>query len=163
MNLLKRIVKLIILLSSFTLCIPIVKDIKLNEKIDNIINNKKEKELYEGFIYIPKFDYKSLIKSDESALDENLVLLPKFSDNIGENNIILAGHNNKYVFNKIYYLNEGDEIILSDFSIDYRYVVKETKYIKVDDYESLYNDNSLTLITCTNDNQERYIVIAKGE
>lgn len=163
MYLLKKIIKIILFFTSFSLCIPIVKDIKLNERIDSILNNKKQDKINVGSIYIPKFGYKSIIKKDSSALDENLVEMPKFSDDIGESNIILAGHNNKYVFNKIYYLEKGDEIIISDFSIDYRYVVSNTKYIAVDNYDALNNEDSLTLITCTNNNQERYIVIAKRE
>jgi len=140
--------------------IPVAKDIKLKQKIDNILINK-EKSIYEGTIYIPKFSYKNIIKKDESALNDNLVFMTNFSDEIGDSKIVLAGHNNKYVFNKIYYLEVGDEIILSDNSKDYRYVVNKKRYIKVDDYDSLNNKDSLTLITCTNNNQERYIVIAK--
>lgn len=145
------------------MCIPIIKDVKLTERVDGIINGKKENSIYEGYIYIPKFEYKSLIKKDKNALDENLVQMPNFSDNIGGNNIVLAGHNNKYVFHKIYYLEQGDEIIISNFNTDYRYIVNKTKYIYVNDYDSLYNEDSITLMTCTNNNQERYIVIAKRE
>ena len=159
---LKRIIKIYILLSCFIFMIPVAKDIKLKQKIDNILINK-EKSIYEGTIYIPKFSYKSIIKKDESALNDNLVFMTNFSDEIGDSKIVLAGHNNKYVFNKIYYLEVGDEIILSDNSKDYRYVVNKKRYIKVDDYDSLNNKDSLTLITCTNNNQERYIVIAKRE
>ena len=89
--------------------------------------------------------------------------MTNYSDEIGDNSVVLAGHNNKYVFNKIYYLDIGDEIILSDSSKDYRYIVYKKKYISIDDYDALNNPNSLTLITCTNNNQERYIVIAKKE
>lgn len=160
MSLLKRIIKLFIILSCFIFMIPVTKDIKLKQKIDNIIINK-EKSIYRGTIYIPKFGYKNIIKKDESALDENLVLMTNFSDEIGESSVVLAGHNNKYVFNKIYYLEQGDEIIISDNSKDYKYVVDKTKNISVDDLDSLNNKDSLTLITCTNNNQERYIVIAK--
>ena len=163
MYLLKKIVKISILFSTFLMCIPIIKDVKLTERVDGIINGKKENSIYEGYIYIPKFEYKSLIKKDKSALDENLVQMPNFSDNIGGNNIVLAGHNNKYVFHKIYYLEQGDEIIISDFNTDYRYIVNKTKYIYVNDYDSLHNNDSITLMTCTNNNQERYIVIAKRE
>ena len=159
---LKRIIKIYILLSCFIFMIPVAKDIKLKQKIDNILINK-EKSIYEGTIYIPKFSYKNIIKKDESALNDNLVFMTNFSDEIGDSKIVLAGHNNKYVFNKIYYLEVGDEIILSDNSKDYRYVVNKKRYIKVDDYDSLNNKDSLTLITCTNNNQERYIVIAKRE
>ena len=163
MHLLKNIIKIIIIFSSFLLFTPIIKDIKLKSNIDKVITEPKIKSIYEGFIYIPKFNYKNIIKKDNNALDENYILMPKFSDNIGENIIVLAGHNNKYVFNKIYYLNKGDEIVISDFSIDYRYVVMNTKYIKVDDYDFLKNNNSLILMTCTDNNQERFIVIAKRE
>ena len=159
---LKRLVKIFILCSCFIFMIPVTKDIKLKEKIDNIIINK-EKSIYKGYIYIPRFDYKNVIKKDKSALDENLVLMTNFSDEIGESSIVLAGHNNKYVFNKIYYLEKGDEIIITDEEKDYRYIVDKTKYIEVDNYDALNNPNSLTLITCTNNNQERYIVIAKRE
>ena len=161
MFLLKRIIKIIILCSSFVLFIPIVKDIKLIEKVDRVISIKKEQSKYRGYIIIPKFGYKSLIKKGGETIDENLVELTNFSDEIGESNIVLAGHNNKYVFNKIYYLEKGDEIIISDFNIDYKYIVNKTKYIYVNDYDSLNNKDSLTLITCTDNNQERYIVIAK--
>lgn len=159
---LKRIIKIFLVLSSFVFLIPVAKEIKLKDKIDNIVISK-EKGIYKGYIYIPKFDYKNVIKKDSSALDENLVLMTNFSDEIGESSIVLAGHNNRYVFNKIYYLNIGDEIIISNESKDYKYIVNKTKYIKVDDYDSLNNKDSLTLITCTNNNQERYIVIAKRE
>jgi hypothetical protein len=40
MYLLKKIIKIILFFTSFSLCIPIVKDIKLNERIDSILNNK---------------------------------------------------------------------------------------------------------------------------
>lgn len=159
---LKRIIKIFLVLSSFVFLIPVAKEIKLKDKIDNIVISK-EKGIYKGYIYIPKFEYKNVIKKDSSALDENLVLMTNFSDEIGESSIVLAGHNNRYVFNKIYYLNIGDEIIISNESKDYKYIVNKTKYIKVDDYDSLNNKDSLTLITCTNNNQERYIVIAKRE
>ena len=163
MFLLKKLVKVFIFFSSFTLCIPFAKEIQLASKIDNVITGKKEKSIYEGYIYIPKFGYKNLIKKNESALDENLVEMPEYSDEIGGNNIILAGHNNKYVFHKIYYLEKGDEIILSDFLSDYKYTVDKIKYIYVNDYDSLYNDDSITLMTCTDNNQERYIVVAKRD
>ena len=59
--LLKRIVKSFIIVSLFTLFIPALKDIKIKEKVDNIIN-QKEKSIYKGFIYIPRFGFKSVIK-----------------------------------------------------------------------------------------------------
>ena len=161
MFLLKRTIKIIIILSTFFLFVPVIKEIRLVKKTNEVIKEKSKQSPYEGFIYIPKFEYRSLIKKDSSALDENLVELTDFSDDIGESNIILAGHNSKYVFNKIYYLNNGNEIIISDFNTDYLYIVDNSEYIKVDDFSKFNSTNSLTLITCTNNNQERYIVIAR--
>ena len=160
MHILKKITKVIVLISLFSFSIPIINDIKLVKRVDKIINSN-ENNMYEGYIYIPKFNYKNVITKNEELLDENYIYMPSYSDEIGGSNIILAGHNNKYVFNKIYYLNINDEIIISDHGIDYVYFVKKTKYIDVEDYNSLYNNNSITLITCTNDNQKRYIVIAE--
>ncbi len=155
---LKRIVKLFIFISSFFLFIPTIKEYEYKRKVKRIINENNNK--YLGYINIPKFNYENVIDNKSSALDNNLVYLTNFSDDIGGNNIVLAGHNNRYVFNKIYYLNKGDNIILSDFNIDYLYEVYESKYIHVDDFDSLKIDNSLILLTCSYDNQERYIVIS---
>ena len=159
----KRLSKIIFVISIFLLFVPTIKEIKLEEEVDKIINVTKQKGIYEGFISIPRFNYSNLIKKGEESLDNNLVELLSFSDDIGESNIILAGHNNRYVFNKLYYLTIGDEIIISDFNTDYKYIVKEMKYINVDDYSIFNNTDSLTLITCTYDNQKRYVVISKRE
>ena len=163
MFIIKRIVKIIFFLSLLLLFIPVFKEKKLEEKIDNMINDKKIESIYEGYLYIPKFNYKNLIKKDESVLDENMIEMLNFSDDIGGNNIVLAGHNNRYVFNKLYSLDIGDEMVLSDFGTDYKYRVSELKYIKVDDFKELERDNSLVLITCTYDNQKRFIVILERE
>ena len=76
-------------------------------------------------------------------------------------NIILAGHNNKYVFSNLYKLDIGDEIILNDFTNKYIFKVYETKYINIKDktvLDNVYNEKIITLITCTNNNQTRYVV-----
>ncbi|MBR3116336.1 MAG: sortase [Bacilli bacterium] len=163
MFIIRKIVKIIFFFSLLLLFIPVFKEKRLEEKIDNMLNDKKVKSIYEGYLFIPKFNYKNLIKRDESALDENMIEMLNFSDNIGGNNIVLAGHNNRYVFNKLYSLDIGDEIVLSDFGTDYKYKVSELKYIKVDDFKELEKDNSLVLITCTYDNQKRFIVILDKE
>ena len=161
MHFIKIISKIIFSFTLFLLFIPVIKEYKIKERVDDVVDYKKNISLYEGYLYIPRFNYKNLIKIGSNVLDDNLIELTKYSDNIGDSNIILAGHNNQYVFNKLYDLDIGNEIVISDFNIDYKYVVTEMKYIKVNDYSVFNNDNSLTLITCTNDNQKRYVVIAK--
>ena len=162
MRLLKRIVKIFMFLSLFIFMIPVTKEINIKTKVNNVIKNNNINNIYSGFIYIPKFDYKNLIKEGDDSLEDNLVEITNFSDKIGSNKVILAGHNNKYVFNKIYNLSINDQIIISDFAIDYNYKVIEKKIIKVDDF-SYFNENGLYLITCTNNNQERFVIKAKRE
>lgn len=156
---LKRIIKVLLVLSLFILFIPSYNKYTFEMKVDEIILTK-EKSIYEGYIYIPKFNYKNLIKKGDDALDENYVSMHKLSSDIGENkNIILSGHNNRYVFHKLYLLKVGDEIIISDFKNEYKYIVKEKKIVSIDDSSIFNDDNILTLITCTNDTQKRLVVI----
>ena len=142
--------------------IPVAKEVSIKTKVEKVIKNNNVDNIYSGIIYIPKFDYKSLIKEGDDTLDENLVMITSFSDDINGEKIILAGHNNRYVFNKLYNLDIGDQIIISDFAVDYNYKVKDRKIIEVDDF-SYFNENGLYLITCTNNNQERFIIKAKRE
>ena len=159
MCIIRNVIKIILFVSLFLFIVPVVDEIRIKEKVDEVIDSKKIKSEVEGILYIPKFNYKNIIKKDNSALDDNIIEMLSFSDSIGGNRIVLAGHNNRYVFNKLYYLDIDDEIILSDSGKDYKYIVRNTKYINTDDFSDFNVDNSLILITCTYDNQKRYIVI----
>ena len=162
MSLLRKLIKIFLFVSIFIFFIPVTKELNIKNKVEKVIKNNNMDNIYLGFIYIPKFNYKNLIKEGEETLDENLVEITNFSDNIGEKKIVLAGHNNRYVFNKIYKLDIDDRIIISDFKVDYSYKVKERKIIKVDDF-SFFNEDGLYLMTCTDNNQERFIIKAKRE
>lgn len=162
MSLLRKLIKIFLFVSIFIFFIPVTKELNIKNKVEKVIKNNNMDNIYLGFVYIPKFNYKNLIKEGEETLDENLVEITNFSDNIGENKIVLAGHNNRYVFNKIYKLDIDDQIIISDFKVDYSYKVKERKIIKVDDF-SFFNEDGLYLMTCTDNNQERFIIKAKRE
>ena len=142
---LKKLVKVLLVISLLVFFIPVAKDMTIKNRIKSVIKNNNVNSEYSGFIYIPKFDYKNLIKEGDESLDKNLVLLT-----------------NKYVFSKIYNLDLGDEIVISDFYVDYNYKVKERRIIKVDDF-SYFNEDGLYLITCTNNNQERFVIKAKRE
>ncbi|MBQ3474607.1 MAG: sortase [Bacilli bacterium] len=159
MCIIRNVIKIIIFVSLFLFLIPVIDEIKINEKVDELVDSKKRESIFEGLLYIPKFNYKNVIKKGVSALDDNNIEMLDFSDSIGGNRIVLAGHNNRYVFNKLYYLDINDEIVLSDSGKDYKYLVRKTKYIDTDDFSDFNIDNSLILITCTYDNQKRFIVI----
>lgn len=153
---LKRIIKILLVLSLFILFIPTYNKYKIEKRVDDILFSKGN-SIYEGYIYIPKFYYKNVIKKGDKAINENLVSMHNLSDPIGSDNIILSGHNNKYVFHKLYKLDIGDEIIIGDFKKDYRYTVDNIKVVNIDD-SSVFNKEGLKLITCTNDNQKRLVV-----
>ena len=159
MCIIRNVIKILLFISLFLFLIPVIEEIKIKESVDDLSNSKKIETSVEGLLYIPKFNYKNIIRKDESALDDNNIEMLDFSDSIGGNRIVLAGHNNRYVFNKLYYLDINDEVVLSDSGKDYKYIVKDTKYINTDDFSDFNRDNSLILITCTYNNQKRYIVI----
>lgn len=112
--------------------------------------------------YIDINNYKLIIKegNEKEILDSNNVFLMK---NSSEKNLFLAGHNNDIVFNRLYKLNYGDKIVINISSSRYEYYVYDLKYIDVENKE-IYSDENfskLTLITCSNDNQKRFIVQCK--
>lgn len=144
------------------------EDINREIKVDTIISTNNVDRKYDGYFVIEKLKYKGLIKSGESdkILDSNLILMMSdkslFNKEVG--NIILAGHNNKYVFSKLYKLDIGDEIIISDFNKEYVYTVENLDYVNIKNIsvlDNVYDKKILTLITCTSDNQIRYVVRAK--
>lgn len=154
---LKKITKIFCILTIFVISNRNVISEEVYEiKTNRVLNSNNEEE------YLQINDYKLLIKSgdEENILNKNLVykLL-----NSQENNILLAGHNNNVVFNRIYRLKKGDEILLYSNSVKHIYTVMERRCIKVNDvsiYNNETNTKKLVLITCTNDNQKRFIVDA---
>ena len=162
---LKRIISIIMISISIIILFYDYKDVNDNKEIiDNIIEDKG-KGIYDGYIYITKFNYKNVI-SENNVLDDNKVYMLSDKKIISNKygNIILAGHNNKYVFSNIYKLSINDEKIISDFKNEYSYTVYKTMYINIKDksvLDNVYDSKILTLITCTNNTQTRYIVRAK--
>lgn len=164
--LLKKLYKiLVIVLTIYLLHFDNLEyEIKM-EDIDNIIINKIGNKKYDGYIYIPKFDYKCLIRSgnDNEVLSSNDVLLfdngSKIDDEFG--NTVLAGHNNKMVFSILYKLSKDDDIILNTFDNNYRFIIYDIKVVNIKDtyvLDNVYDKKMVTLITCTKDNQKRLII-----
>ena len=162
---LRKIISIIMISISIIILFYNYEDEKeYKEVIDNIIEDKNQ-SIYDGYIYIPKLNYKNVI-SINNVLDENKIymLSDKSIINNDYGNIILAGHNNKYVFSNIYNLYIGDEVIISDFENKYSYIIYEIKYVNVKDksvLDNVYDKRILTLITCTNNTQTRFIVKGK--
>lgn len=134
-----------------------IKETSYQIKINKIINQYKKEN------YIEINNYKLLIETgdEDEVLNKNLVYKLPYST---DNNVILAGHNNNVVFNRIYRLNKEDNILLYEDGIKHIYTVIERRCIKVNDY-SIYSNKTtskkMVLITCTKDNQKRFIVEAE--
>lgn len=134
-------------------------NIKYHNKIINKIKDNHNTYNYYGYIEIPKYNIKRLIKegTTNQILDNNYVGKMNIDT---PNLVLLAGHNINLVFHKIHYLKENDLVYLNNE----KYKVISYKEIDVNDYSILndfYNEKTLILMTCTKNQNKRYIVICK--
>lgn len=164
---LKKIVSLIIITISSFFIINNFKEVKdYDDNADLLIEKNNINRKYDGYISFK--NKKWLIKNGDynEILNQNLVLMISNKETLESEygNIILAGHNNKYVFSNLYKLNKDDEIIVSDFNYEYLFKVYDISKINIKNksiLDNVYDKKILTLITCTSNNQIRYVVTAK--
>ena len=164
---LKKIVSLILITISSFFIINNFKEVKdYNNNVDLLIEKNNINRKYDGYISFK--NKKWLIKYGDynEILNQNLVLMISNKETLESEygNIILAGHNNKYVFSNLYKLNKDDEIIVSDFNYEYLFKVYDISKVKIKNksiLDNVYDKKILTLITCTSNNQIRYVVTAK--
>lgn len=164
---LKKIVSLILITISSFFIINNFKEVKdYDDNVDLLIEKNNINRKYDGYI---SFENKKwLIKYGDynEILNQNLVLMISNKKTLESEygNIILAGHNNKYVFSNLYKLNKDDEIIVSDFNYEYLFKVYYISKVNIKNksiLDNVYDKKILTLITCTSNNQIRYVVTAK--
>lgn len=140
-----------------------IKDINYKNKvISNIYDNHRENKEFEGYIEIPKFNLKNLIKSDLKALDDNYIYM--MNNSLNDKKIILAGHNIKVVFRKLHYIKIDDLIYIKNNDLNYKYKVIKRKYVNIDDIniiEENYTKDILILITCTNKKNKRLVILCE--
>ena len=164
---LKKIVSLILITISSFFIISNFKEVKdYDDNVDLLIEKNNINRKYDGYISFK--NKKWLIKYGDynEILNQNLVLMISNKETLESEygNIILAGHNNKYVFSNLYKLNIGDEIIVGDFNYEYLFKVYDISKVNIKNksiLDNVYDKKILTLITCTNNNQIRYVVTAK--
>lgn len=164
---LKKIVSLIIITISSFFIINNFKEVKdYDDNVDLLIEKNNINRKYDGYISFK--NKKWLIKYGDynEILNQNLVLMISNKETLESKygNIILAGHNNKYVFSNLYKLNKDDEIIVSDFNYEYLFKVYDISKVNIKNksiLDNVYDKKILTLITCTSNNQIRYVVTAK--
>ncbi|MBO5183399.1 MAG: sortase [Bacilli bacterium] len=164
---LKKIVSLILITISSFFIINNFKEVKdYDDNVDLLIEKNNINRKYDGYISFK--NKKWLIKYGDynEILNQNLVLMISNKETLESEygNIILAGHNNKYVFSNLYKLNKDDEIIVSDFNYEYLFKVYNISKVNIKNksiLDNVYDKKILTLITCTSNNQIRYVVTAK--
>ena len=164
---LKKIVSLILITISSFFIINNFKEVKdYDDNVDLLIEKNNINRKYDGYISFK--NKKWLIKNGDynEILNQNLVLMISNKETLESKygNIILAGHNNKYVFSNLYKLNKDDEIIVSDFNYEYLFKVYDISKVNINNksiLDNVYDKKILTLITCTSNNQIRYVVTAK--
>lgn len=164
---LKKIVSLILITISSFFIINNFKEVKdYDDNVDLLIEKNNINRKYDGYISFK--NKKWLIKYGDynEILNQNLVLMISDKETLESEygNIILAGHNNKYVFSNLYKLNKDDEIIVSDFNYEYLFKVYDISKVNIKNksiLDNAYDKKILTLITCTSNNQIRYVVTAK--
>ena len=164
---LKKIVSLILITISSFFIINNFKEVKdYDENVDLLIEKNNINRKYDGYISFK--NKKWLIKYGDynEILNQNLVLMISNKETLESEygNIILAGHNNKYVFSNLYKLNKDDEIIVSDFNYEYLFKVYDISKVNIKNksiLDNVYDKKILTLITCTSNNQIRYVITAK--
>lgn len=135
---------------------------------NDLVQNTQANNLF-GIIEIPKINLYYPVFSNLS--EDNLKVSPcKFyGDSLNDNgNICIAGHNynNDMFFSKINLLSSNDEIFIYDnLGKKYTYIVFKNYEVKEDDLSPIYdydkNTKELTLITCNNLNNNRFIIKAK--
>lgn len=164
---LKKIVSLILITIFSFFIINNFKEVKdYDDNVDLLIEKNNINRKYDGYISFK--NKKWLIKYGDynEILNQNLVLMISNKETLESEygNIILAGHNNKYVFSNLYKLNKDDEIIVSDFNYEYLFKVYDISKVNIKNksiLDNAYDKKILTLITCTSNNQIRYVVTAK--
>lgn len=134
--------------------------------IDNI--SMYESDDYLGYIYIPNFDLKKIIKkgTSSSILDGGYVgMYDASSDLLSNDMIVLAGHNVSNVFSKLHFINIGDCVYINSHSTSRKFVVYDKKIVNEHDVSYLNSNklNELLLITCTKRKGERLLVFLKEE
>lgn len=164
-----KVISFILIISS----IIIILYFGINKKIDkvkhiNIITNSinvKTNYTNVPYIEIPSINVTRVIKSEnnQKVLDDGYVIIYNDNKNLYEiNNLVLAGHNTINIFKDLKKTNLNDLIYIRYKNTKYTYKINSKKIINVREMSYLDETpySNLTLITCTNDDQKRLLVLA---
>ena len=111
-----------------------------------------------GVLEISDIDLRLPILSTWS--DELLKKAPcRYSGSAYMNNMVIAGHNSRAQFNKLYKLKEGDLVRFLDADGNvFEYHVSAIEVLSADSVDEMKEGWPLTLFMCTYDNLSRYTI-----
>ncbi len=123
---------------------------------------------YIGYLEIPKINLKKGfldINDKDNDVEKNIYVSPNSSyPDVEKGNLIIAGHSGtgwKAFFNDLYKLNKDDLIYVTYKNKKYTYkidnIYKQNKSGKISIYRD-YEKNTLTLVTCTNNDSKTQTV-----
>lgn len=135
------------------------------EKTSSIVAYQQEKMVMEEKsdtmeLEVPAWNWNRFIKEGTiDQIDSNFGTL--ITDNI--HNIILAGHDLDWIFHDLHQLEIGNRIVFKKYGLEKWYQVEKILVVSPDQVQYLEDTQSdqLTLITCTENDQKRLIVICK--
>lgn len=137
----------------------LLKHFSFIKQVENIGNIKDLKSVYT--LDIEKINLKIGVRKNEgNNIEKHPVILN--SGNV-EDNIIIAAHNKDGLFKDLSKLEIGDKIKLKNKNIENTYSVIKQKTAKPTEIEELkkLKKDQLILMTCTEDDDKRLIVIAE--
>ncbi|MCI9233976.1 MAG: sortase [Bacilli bacterium] len=135
----------------------------MNEEVTTMVIYQKEKCILEQEeqtmkLEIPEWNFERLIKTGSVNQIDKL-----FATYIpgNKNNVVIAGHNIHVVFRELHNIHLGMKIYLKKGNKITEYVVIEKKSVKPTEIQYLEDTikEQLTLITCTENDQKRLIII----
>lgn len=137
----------------------LLKHFSFIKQVENVGNIKDLKSVYS--LDIEKINLKIGVRKNEgNNIEKHPVILN--SGNV-EDNIIIAAHNKDGLFKDLSKLEIGDKIKLKNKNIENTYSVIKQKTAKPTEIEELkkLKKDQLILMTCTDDDDKRLIVIAE--
>lgn len=142
-------VSVLVLLFSFLILVFIRLDEKHSVVVQNKIIDSTFYYDYSGYIEIPKYGIKRLIKSgDSDYVLDNLYVLLYQGDLSNDNLIVLGGHNVSSVFSKLHDINISDYVYING-SYTRKFIVYDKLVVHDDDFSYFYDrKNELVLFTC---------------
>lgn len=143
---------------------------KFEGKTDAHIKTYIKGELILGIIEIPKLEIRYPIIAYEKPSSPDIAITKYSGPDLNElGNVVLAGHHSNFrniFFTKLDRLTRGDQIIITDNESESRiYEMVDSRTVSSTDLTILDQDADkyqLTLISCTYDAEDRYVVIAEA-